>query len=213
MTDARQTLLDAIRRGLARAWPATKPAAARAAALSDPAPRPGWPQDRPARFLAQLERSAGTYSRINDLRALPEAAAHFLEAIGRPRRLVLGDDPRLAQLAWEGFELLKPSPRSADGAAAVVTAPCGVAETGSVVMTSGPARPMALNLLPDHLLVVLAAEDLVDYLEDVWGRLAAAGPLPRAVSFITGPSRTADVEQTIQIGAHGPRRLHVVLVD
>ena len=57
--------------------------------------------------------------------------------------------------------------------------------------------------------------DLGPY-EDAWDRLRAAegeGRLPRTVNFITGPSRTGDIEQTIQMGAHGPRRLHVILVE
>ncbi|MDN5850066.1 MAG: lactate utilization protein [Nitrococcus sp.] len=53
----------------------------------------------------------------------------------------------------------------------------------------------------------------MDYLEEVWERLLAQGErMPRAVNLITGPSRTADVEQTMQLGAHGPRRVHLLLI-
>lgn len=89
----------------------------------------------------------------------------------------------------------------------------GVAETGSLVMLSGPETPTTLNFLPEHCLVVLERSRLVANLEDVWPLLRGIGPKPpRAVNFVTGPSRTADVEQTIQLGAHGPRRLQVYLV-
>ncbi len=55
---------------------------------------------------------------------------------------------------------------------------------------------------------------IVRHLEDLWAQLRARlDGMPRAVSLITGPSKTADVEQTMQYGAHGPRRLHVILVE
>jgi L-lactate utilization protein LutC len=82
------------------------------------------------------------------------------------------------------------------------------------VLTSGPQTPTTLNFLPDHFLCVLAAGRIVPRLEDAWDLLRGEpGGMPRALNFVTGPSRTADVEQTIQLGAHGPRRLHVILVD
>jgi L-lactate dehydrogenase complex protein LldG len=49
--------------------------------------------------------------------------------------------------------------------------------------------------------------------EDGWDRLREGGGMPRAINFITGPSRTGDIEQRIELGAHGPRRLHIILVD
>lgn len=88
----------------------------------------------------------------------------------------------------------------------------GIAETGSVVFPSGPARPTTLNFLPAYHVVVLRAADIVDCMETLWERLLADGGMPRAVNVVTGPSRTADFEQTLQLGAHGPRHLHVLLL-
>ena len=84
------------------------------------------------------------------------------------------------------------------------------------MLASGPAAPTTLNFLPENHIVVLKASQVVGPYEDAWDRLRAAngeGRLPRTVNFITGPSRTGDIEQTIQMGAHGPRRLHVILVE
>ncbi len=93
--------------------------------------------------------------------------------------------------------------------------PCfaAVAETGSVVLVSGPESPTSLNFLPEFHVVLVYADQLVRHVEDVWGRLRRAGVSPRTVNFITGPSKTADVEQTIQYGAHGPRGLDVIFIE
>ena len=90
-----------------------------------------------------------------------------------------------------------------------------VAETGTLVLTSGPDNPTTLNFLPDNHIVVLDAADLAGDFETVLARLRekfGAGVLPRVVNMITGPSRSADIEQTLILGAHGPRRLHVIAV-
>jgi len=80
---------------------------------------------------------------------------------------------------------------------------------------SGPANPTTLNFLPDNHIVVLKRADLVGDLESLWSRLRqrfGAGTLPRTVNLITGPSRSADIEQKMLLGAHGPRRLHILIV-
>ena len=99
--------------------------------------------------------------------------------------------------------------------------PClaAIAETGTLMLVSGADTPTTLNFLPDTHIVVLRAGQVVAGYEDAWdlvrGRGAGGDPpaWPRTVNLITGPSRTGDIEQRIQLGAHGPRRLHVVLVD
>ena len=88
-----------------------------------------------------------------------------------------------------------------------------VAETGTLAFVSGPASPTTLNFLPDNHIAVLREDDVVPNLEDVFARLRTEHPgMPRTLNLISGPSKTADVEQTIVIGAHGPRRLHVILI-
>ena len=81
-------------------------------------------------------------------------------------------------------------------------------------MNSGPQTPTTLNFLPDREIVVLEARNIVPHLEDAWTRLRQSDAFPpRALNLITGPSRTADIEQTIQVGAHGPRSLMILIVN
>jgi L-lactate dehydrogenase complex protein LldG len=88
-----------------------------------------------------------------------------------------------------------------------------IAETGTLMLPSAPQRPTTLNLLPDTAIVVLRAERLVGAYEEAWDLLRnELGGMPRNVMLVTGPSRSADIEQALELGAHGPRRLHVVLV-
>ena len=95
-----------------------------------------------------------------------------------------------------------------------------IAETGTLMLPSAPDRPTTINLLPDTAIAVLRASRVVGAYEDAWDLLRAehnpqpsGGFMPRNVMLVTGPSRSADIEQTLELGAHGPRRLHVVLID
>jgi L-lactate dehydrogenase complex protein LldG len=95
-----------------------------------------------------------------------------------------------------------------------------VAETGTLMLHSGPESPTRNNFLPDTHIAVLRASQVVASYEDGFDNLRrkfakAAGGffLPRTINFITGPSRTADIEQKLELGAHGPRRLHIILID
>ena len=95
----------------------------------------------------------------------------------------------------------------------------GIAETGTLMLASGPDNPTTLNLLPDNHIVLLQHKKIVGSYEDSWSALRKAQSgrrgkrtMPRTVCFVTGPSRSADIEQTLLLGAHGPRRLHIILL-
>lgn len=122
--------------------------------------------------------------------------------------------PLLADIVWpEGWQVESRRARGDDRIGFAV-AFCGIAETGSLMLLSGPESPTSLNFLPDDFLCLLPENRIVPRLEDAWALLRGErGAMPRATNIITGPSRTADVEQTIQLGAHGPRRLHVLLME
>ena len=108
-----------------------------------------------------------------------------------------------------------PAPRRACARTQTSVTPCfaAVAESGGIVTLSGPDTPSTLNFVPDNHIVIVHASQVVRHFEDVWARVARQGlAMPRTLNIISGPSRTADIEQTIQLGAHGPRRLHILLV-
>jgi L-lactate dehydrogenase complex protein LldG len=83
-------------------------------------------------------------------------------------------------------------------------------------MTSGAENPSTLNFLADNHIVVVSGKDMTGDYEAMWDKVRATfgkGRMPRTVNMITGPSRLADIEQTLLLGAHGPRRLHIIVVN
>jgi L-lactate dehydrogenase complex protein LldG len=147
---------------------------------------------------------------------VPAAVAAYLRAHNLPATARMGDDNLLAGMPWDATQItLSRGASDGDDPVGVSHAFAGVAETGTLVLTSGPDNPTTLNFLPETHIVVLAAKDVAGDYETVWDRLRAAagkGQMPRTVNMVTGPSRSGDIEQTILLGAHGPRRLHIVVV-
>ena len=224
MSGARDQILGAMRRALKRG---PDDAAAREAVAQRLDSRPRGPipargqlphQDQVALFEDMAVEAAATVARVGSRDDVPGAVADYLKAHNLPPRLRAAPDPAIEGLPWERQPLLEVTTgrAEADDQVSVTHAVAGVAETGTLVLTSGAQAPTTLNFLPDTNIVVLEAAQVVGAYEDAWDRLRAAhgdGVLPRTVNMITGPSRSADIEQTIQLGAHGPRRLHIVLVE
>ena len=175
------------------------------------------PAERIELFVHQAERSLASLERVPTADLLPEAIAMYLRARNLPAELKRGDDPRLASLPWERAPHLAiaSGPSGGRDLVAVSHAESGVAESGTLVLVSGPDNPTTLNFLPDYHLVVLAAADVVGDYETAFDRIRARfgkGVLPRTVNLVTGPSRSGDIEQKLLLGAHGPRSLHILLV-
>ena len=169
-------------------------------------------------FQAMAEEVSATVARLPDMDAVPAAVAAFLKAENLPAALRMAPDPDLEALPWDEQPLLTlaKGAAEADDQVSLTAAFAGIAETGTVMLLSGAAGPTTLNFLPENHLVVIKASDVTGLYEDAWDRLRArygAGQMPRTVNLVTGPSRTGDIEQTIQLGAHGPRRLHILLVE
>jgi L-lactate dehydrogenase complex protein LldG len=167
-------------------------------------------------FRAQAEAALATVRVVDSVAEVPRAVAEFLRDHNLPATLRMGDDPRLKAMPW-GETALEMSQGRSDGSDlnAVSHALGGVAESGTAIMVSGPENPSTLNFLPDNHIVVIAAKDIAGDYERVFAKLRATygkGQMPRTVNFITGPSRSGDIEQTLLLGAHGPRRLHLVVV-
>ncbi|MDB5644311.1 MAG: lactate utilization protein [Hyphomicrobiales bacterium] len=180
-----------------------------------PARGQGSPANRMATFLTEAQRVSASVVVLNSAADVPGEVARWLRDANLPLQVRIGADVRLTQLDWHGaaMEVRDGASAGAD-LSAVSHAFAGVAETGSLVVLSGPDNPVTLNFLPDNHIVVLSAADLFGDLESVWAKLRrdhGKGVMPRTVNIITGPSRSADIEQTLLLGAHGPRSLHILI--
>jgi len=168
-------------------------------------------------FQAKAEAAEATVRRLASWDEVPGAVVAVLRARNEPAEIALAPHPDLTGLNWAlGAPLLglRHGPPGPETAVGVGRAFAGVAETGSLFVRSGPDSPTTLNFLPAVHIVCLAAADIVGPFEDAWDWLRATNaPVPRSVTLITGPSRTADIEQTLQLGAHGPVALHILVVD
>ena len=166
-------------------------------------------------FAVQAAAVDATVARVSALDEVPAAVADYLRSENLPTALRMAPDPKLDACSWDRAPMLDISYGKAEpeDRVTVTGAFAGIAETGTLMLASGPESPTTLNFLPDTHIVVLRADDMVGAYEDGWDRLRATGRIPRTVNFITGPSRSGDIEQTLHLGAHGPRRLHIVLVE
>lgn len=173
------------------------------------------PPERVALFRSMAEKYNATTEQVDSLAALPASVSAYLKGRNLPAAIRIGNDPRLATAPWSSEATLEIRHGASDGhdLAAVSHAFGGVAETGTLAMLSGPDNPVTLNFLPEHHIVVIKAEEVAGDMETIWARLRAAqgSAMPRTVNFITGPSRSADIEQTLLLGAHGPRALHIII--
>jgi len=166
-------------------------------------------------FIRMAEESAAELIEIQHRSELASAVEHWLGENGITQ-LVVASDENLQDLAWSAGGTLVREERVAEAGdeASLTNAFCAIAETGTLMLHSGNDSPTTLNFLPDNHLVALSAGSVVGPYEEAWARLrtSTAGEMPRTVNMITGPSRSADIEQKLQMGAHGPRRLAIFLI-
>ena len=210
MSTARQEILGAIRSALGRG-PLDDANRAKLDAVEHAHIRPAFEGDLVERFVRKFESRAGTVSRVARLADVPKAVEDHRAQWNLPRRAAVG--AALRELKWPAGWEIHHNAAGVDEALSVSFALCGVAETGSLLFASGPDSPTTHNFVPDDQVAVLLVEDIVKWFENAWPLLRQRDDgMPRATNIVSGPSRTADVEQTVQLGAHGPRRVHVVLV-
>jgi L-lactate dehydrogenase complex protein LldG len=182
-----------------------------------PARGQGDDAHRIAVFAAMMEAVGGTVEIVDHLDDVPEAVATHLRNGNLPARVRRGAEATLAKLPWHRAPSLTVEEGRADPSdtASLSLAFAGAAESGTVILTSGPDNPTTLNFLPEAHIVVLPVDQLHASYEETWTRLRAElgeGNMPRTVNMISGPSRTADIEQTIVRPAHGPKTMHVILI-
>lgn len=215
MTDPRQQLLHRIRDALGRGELSLDKREALDKTMRRPTihSQPQWETPNLERFVDRLRAAEATVASIDRVHTLPETIAQYMQEHQLPPELAMADDAELTKLSWKSITT-HTGANYAQYTVSLTPAFCGVAETGTLVLLSSVSSPTTLNFLFDHHIVLLHKLNVVRHIEDVWIKLRKEQKaLPRTVNFITGPSRTADIEQTIQLGAHGPRHLHVILLD
>lgn len=195
-----------------------EPTAAELAQVQDylghhaPGPRPDIGSDLVARFRAQALRTSQTVEEVARLDEVPAAAARYLGSIGVPASAIAWQT--LNALPWRdaGLQVDFRPPVDAD-LVGITGCFCAVAETGTLMLLSGGDTFASAALLPETHIAIVPVSRIVGSIEDAFALAKAErGELPRATNFISGPSRTGDIEQTIVLGAHGPYRVHVILV-
>jgi L-lactate dehydrogenase complex protein LldG len=211
---ARANILARIRAAQGRAVtvrPDERDAVAQYIAAHPQGPRPQVDADVEARFRDRALNLSTTLDEVKTGADIPAAVARYLRDLNLVPTAVCW--PEFAALDWaaQGMKV-ETRPACGDDLVGITGVFCAIAETGTLMMCSGPDTPPAASLLPETHIAVVSRSRIVTGMEDAWALLRRErGAMPRAVNFISGPSRTADIEQTVTLGAHGPYRVHVLL--
>jgi L-lactate dehydrogenase complex protein LldG len=168
-------------------------------------------------FLRMTNGEATTVNRLKRDENVPNAVTEFLRAHGLPPSVVLAPDDTIGEMPWDESGLqIRQGRAEKDDLTSVTPGFAGIAETGCFMLISGPDHPYTLNFLPENHIVVLDSSRIVATPEDAFGLLRdkfGAGNMPRTTLMVAGPSRSADIGTSLQFGAHGPKRLHCILIN
>jgi L-lactate dehydrogenase complex protein LldG len=175
------------------------------------------PNEELAHFVARARAAAAVVERIGQSSEIPGKIATALVDWPVAGHVVASADPALGQ--WLGERLCaslrfgRPAPSDK---VSITLAAAAIAETGTLVFVSGPLSPASLAFLPERLIAIVPASRIVASYSSVIPMLLKQGSslvMPRCVNFVTGPSRTADIEEVLLIGAHGPRSVKILVVE
>ncbi len=179
------------------------------------APAGRLPADPPPLWGRLIEKSlaySSTVDQVATAAEAPAAVARYLAGLQLPMQAVVW--PALAELDWSaaGVAVEARGARDAD-LVGITGCFCAIAETGTLMLCGSPDAPATVSLLPETHIALVPASRIVAGMEEGFALARAElGQLPRAVNFVSGPSRTGDIEQTIVLGAHGPYRVHLILL-
>jgi L-lactate dehydrogenase complex protein LldG len=210
---AREEILARVRSGVGQRDRANRRAAAMAyLQAGQRGPRPTLPGDLVARFQARAESLSSSVEWVAHDTDAPARVADYLLQHELPATAVT--TPELAALDWAASGIAVSARSAVDSDTTGISGCfCALAETGTLMLLSGPATPATISLLPETHIALVPVSRIVATMEDAFALLRAEhGSLPRAVNFVSGPSRTGDIEQTIVLGAHGPCRVHLILI-
>lgn len=176
-------------------------------------PRPVVDEILIERFVAKLEAVNGTVDLVNTYDEVPPAVEQYLDDQRLSTELLMNNSEFLNRFDWPDNWQIHHRTANKQDKVSVTDAVCAIAESGTIVCTSSPSGSSTYLFLPDNHIVIFTAGQLVRHLEDAVELLSEKTfKNSRGIHMITGPSKTADVEQTIQYGAHGPRRLHAIVI-
>jgi L-lactate dehydrogenase complex protein LldG len=219
---SRDAILGRVRKAMGRTGSDAQAKAEAEAYLAAHAqgPRPAMPPDLVARFVQRASDMESTVERIGATSEIPvKVAAYLAGLVLRPQIASQKSTqgvcwPEFAGLDWSGAGLtIEARPTRGHDRLGITGCYCAIAETGTLVFLSGADTPTATTLLPDTHVAVVRADRVVAGMEEAFALIRSErGAMPRAMNMISGPSRTGDIEQTIVLGAHGPYRVHILLL-
>ncbi|HEY3637135.1 MAG TPA: LUD domain-containing protein [Rhizomicrobium sp.] len=183
------------------------------AARPQPYSRAPNADDTVAYFQQRATAAAAQVRVLSGPEEIAASIAEILRARNLPAEVHLPSDAMLKEISWAdapGLSILHTVPNGDD--VAINHAPFAIAETGTLVYPASPDRPASWHFRPGLEIAVLAANNIHANLEDILARLASSGGLPSTINLVTGPSRTGDIEQTLELGAHGPKELVILIV-
>lgn len=162
-------------------------------------------------FKQSLEAVDGHCVIARDEAEIAQAITRIVSDLGI-RRIALSDAPVLARLINAGDVEISP-PDIFEFDAGISTAQAAIAETGTLVLDCARERHRLVSLVPPVHIAILEASSIFQTLAEALAFVHQNGNISPAVTFITGPSRTADIELTLTIGVHGPQELYVIVND
>ncbi len=198
--NAREEILSALRQRRLRTAP--RPASFQV---------PDLGPDPVQRFVERSRHSAAEVKVLDSAADIPAAIAEALRSRNMPAAVHVPPDPVLAGIDWSGAPglTIRSEPPGPDDAA-LASVPLAIAETGTLAYPASADRPASWHFRAGLEIAIVQRANMVADLERVLARLRA--DLPSTLNLVTGPSRTGDIEQTLELGAHGPKALVVLVV-
>jgi L-lactate dehydrogenase complex protein LldG len=169
--------------------------------------------DKLTHFVERAKAAAAQVKVLASIDEIPSAITDMLRSRNLPAIVHLPPDPLLEQIPWSntpGLSIIRNTPGGDDTAVAI--APYAIAETGTLVYPASAVRPPSWHFRPGVEIALLATDAIYADLEDVLEQITKRGALPSTINLVTGPSRTGDIEQTLELGAHGPKELIILIV-
>lgn len=167
-------------------------------------------------FKNNAENVSSTVKVVRDLDEIPEEISKFLTLNNLESKITVLPDKDLDNINWDKAPTLNVEKKFAgkNDETVLTSSFMAIAETGTIVQLSGPQNPITSHFLPDNYIVFLRASRITSAIEGVFSELRKKyNTIPRTLTMISGPSRTGDIALKMEMGAHGPRKVHLLIID